>query len=82
MTRSYFCNGYLMLNNKKMSKSTGNFMTLKQCIEKFGVDASRVALADAGDTLDDANFDEAVANASILKLFKLEEWITSRIGKI
>lgn len=57
-------------------------MTLKQCIEKFGVDASRVALADAGDTLDDANFDEAVANASILKLFKLEEWITSRIGKI
>lgn len=29
MTRSYFCNGYLVLDNKKMSKSTGNFMTLK-----------------------------------------------------
>lgn len=58
MTRSYFCNGYLMLNNEKMSKSTGNFLTMDQCIEKYGSDASRIALADAGDFLDDANFDE------------------------
>lgn len=72
MVRSYFCNGYLMLNNKKMSKSTGNFMTLRQCINKFGVEATRIAMADAGDTLDDANFDETVANAAILKLFILE----------
>lgn len=28
-TRGYFCNGYLCLNGEKMSKSTGNFMTLK-----------------------------------------------------
>lgn len=75
MTRSYFCNGYLCLNGEKMSKSTGNFMTLQQCVKKFGSDASRVALADAGDTLDDANFDEQVANAAILKLFVLEQWI-------
>ena len=45
-----------------MSKSTGNFMTLGQCIDEFGTDASRIALADAGDTLDDANFDKNVAN--------------------
>jgi leucyl-tRNA synthetase len=29
MTRSYFCNGYIMLNSQKMSKSTGNFLTLR-----------------------------------------------------
>jgi len=75
MTRGYFCNGYLMLNNQKMSKSTGNFMTLRECINKFGSDSMRIALGDAGDTLDDANFDETVANAAILKLFVLEEWI-------
>jgi leucyl-tRNA synthetase len=75
MTRSYFCNGYLNLNNTKMSKSTGNFMTLRQCIDKYGCDATRFALADAGDLLDDANFDDKVANAAILKLFTLEEWI-------
>lgn len=75
MTRSYFCNGYLMLNNKKMSKSTGNFMTLKQCIQTYGVDATRLAMCDSGDHLDDANFDTKVANAAILKIFVLEEWI-------
>ena len=37
-------------------------MTLGQCLNEFGTDASRIALADAGDTLDDANFEKAVAN--------------------
>ena len=81
MTKSYFCNGYLMLNNEKMSKSTGNFLTMDQCIEKYGSDASRIALADAGDFLDDANFDEQVANAAILKLFTLEQWIKDHVPK-
>jgi len=75
MTRNYFCNGYLNLNNEKMSKSTGNFLSMKQSIMKYGCDATRFALADAGDLLDDANFDDKVANAAILKLFTLEEWI-------
>jgi leucyl-tRNA synthetase len=81
MTRSYFCNGYLCLNGEKMSKSTGNFMTLAECMKKYGTDATRLALADAGDTLDDANFDEKVANAAILKLFVLEQWIESNFTK-
>lgn len=32
MPRSYFCNGYVILNGEKMSKSTGNFLTIKDCI--------------------------------------------------
>lgn len=67
-------NGHLMLNNAKMSKSTGNFMTLEQMVEKYGADASRVALADAGDSMEDANLDESNANAAILRLFNLKEW--------
>lgn len=72
--RGIRANGHLMLNNQKMSKSTGNFMTLKQTVEKFGADASRIALADAGDTVEDANFDESNANAAILRLYVLKEW--------
>lgn len=68
------CNGHLMLNNAKMSKSTGNFYTLEQLVTKFGADATRIALADAGDTVEDANFDETNANAAILRLFNLKEW--------
>ncbi len=66
MPRGFFCNGY------KMSKSKGNFMTVRDCIDKYGVDSTRVALADAGDTLDDANFDQLVANSAILRLYVFE----------
>ena len=64
-----------------MSKSTGNFMTLGQCMKKYGTDASRLALADCGDTLDDANFDEAVANQAILKLFVFDQWVETNMAK-
>lgn len=51
-----------------MSKSTGNFMTLEDMAKKYGADASRIGLADAGDTMGDSNFEEDVANQAILRL--------------
>lgn len=67
-------NGHLLLNGEKMSKSTGNFMTLEELVMKYGADASRIALADAGDGVADANFEEDVADNNILRLFNLREW--------
>ncbi|ESZ95760.1 leucyl-tRNA synthetase [Sclerotinia borealis F-4128] len=67
-------NGHLLLNGEKMSKSTGNFMTLFDMINKYGADASRIALADAGDGVADANFEEDVADNNVLRLFTLREW--------
>ncbi|KAF5325592.1 hypothetical protein D9611_000840 [Ephemerocybe angulata] len=67
-------NGHLMLNGKKMSKSTGNSLTLREAIEKFGADATRLSLADAGDGLEDANFEEKTANANILRVHTLLGW--------
>jgi len=72
--RSMRANGHLLLNGDKMSKSTGNFLTLRNGVAKFGADATRLALADAGDGIEDANFDEAVANATILRLHTRIEW--------
>ncbi|GJN24506.1 hypothetical protein PR202_gb12250 [Eleusine coracana subsp. coracana] len=69
------CNGHLMLNSEKMSKSTGNFRTLRQAIEEFSSDATRFALADAGDGMDDANFVFETANAAILRLTKEIAWM-------
>ena len=37
--------------------AAGNFKTLEQAITEYSADAMRVALADAGDTMDDANFE-------------------------
>lgn len=74
--RAVRANGHLMLNGKKMSKSTGNSLSLRQSVEKFGADATRLSLADAGDGIEDANFEEKTANANILRLHTLIEWCT------
>ena len=73
--KSIRANGHLLLNSEKMSKSTGNFMTLSDSIEEYGADATRFALADAGDALEDANFLKDTANNSILRLYTQLEWI-------
>lgn len=73
--RGVRANGHLMLNGSKMSKSTGNFMTLDDTVKKYGADAARIALADAGDGVTDANFEEDVADNGVLRLFNNREWI-------
>ena len=73
--RSVRSNGHLLLNGAKMSKSTGNFLTLSEAVKKFGADATRIALADAGDGIEDANFEEKGANGAIMRMHTLKEWI-------
>ncbi|TRY58119.1 hypothetical protein DNTS_025532 [Danionella cerebrum] len=73
-------NGHLLLNSEKMSKSTGNFLTLHEAIAKFSADGMRLALADAGDTVEDANFVETMADAGILRLFTWVEWVKEMIA--
>jgi len=72
-------NGHLLLNSEKMSKSTGNFLTLKNAIAKFSADGMRLALADAGDTVEDANFVEKTADAGLLRLYTLIEWVKEMV---
>lgn len=74
-------NGHLLLDSKKMSKSTGNFMTMSDAVIKYGADATRFALADAGDSVEDANFEDATANAAILRLYTLLEWSEEQVAK-
>ena len=53
--------------SEKMSKSTGNFLTLQQAIERYSADGMRLNLADAGDSVEDANFDQKNADAGMLR---------------
>eukprot|EP00095_Tigriopus_kingsejongensis_P005736 maker-scaffold28_size608977-snap-gene-1.13 protein:Tk05736 transcript:maker-scaffold28_size608977-snap-gene-1.13-mRNA-1 annotation:"hypothetical protein BRAFLDRAFT_63907" len=68
-------NGHLLLNSEKMSKSTGNFLTLRQAINTYSADGMRLALADAGDSVEDANFEGSNAEAGILRLYTFMEWV-------
>lgn len=73
--RAVRANGHLLLNSEKMSKSTGNFLTLTGAINKYSADGMRLALADAGDGIEDANFDETMADAGLLRLYTFVEWV-------
>ncbi|XP_066146894.1 leucine--tRNA ligase, cytoplasmic [Euwallacea fornicatus] len=73
--RSVRANGHLLLNSAKMSKNDGNFLTLKETLEKYSADGMRLCLADAGDSVEDANFVEASADAGILRLYTFIEWV-------
>ncbi|GBP07012.1 Leucine--tRNA ligase, cytoplasmic [Eumeta japonica] len=73
--KSIRANGLLMLNSAKMSKSEGNFLTLSEAIDKFSADGMRLCLADAGDSVEDANFVESTADAGILRLYTFIEWV-------
>ena len=55
------------LYSEKMSKQTGNFLTLKQGIDRYSADGMRLNLADAGDSVEDANFDQKNADAGMLR---------------
>ncbi|KAH9385928.1 leucyl-tRNA synthetase [Nematocida major] len=68
-----FTNGHVLLDNEKMSKSTGNFLTGEEAIVKFSADAVRLTLASGGDTDQDSNFSQQACNAATLRLSKLSK---------
>ncbi|VDK78073.1 unnamed protein product [Onchocerca ochengi] len=72
--KSIRANGHLLLNNEKMSKQTGNFLTLSETVKMFSADGMRISLADAGDYVEDANFVYDMADAAVLRLYNLLAW--------
>ncbi|EGC32540.1 leucyl-tRNA synthetase [Dictyostelium purpureum] len=80
--KSIRANGFVLLNGNKMSKSTGNFLTLADAITKFSADGTRIALADAGDGIDDANFVEQTGVTALLKLHTQIQWIQETLDSI
>jgi leucyl-tRNA synthetase len=49
-------NGMLSIEGKKMSKSKGNFITLKDALNQFGADATRCALLLGGEGMNDPDW--------------------------
>ena len=72
--RGIYCNGHIMVDAEKMSKSKGNFLMMLETVERFSADATRFALADAGDSMEDANFDMKNADEAVSRLFVEEKF--------
>ncbi|EDR29663.1 leucyl-tRNA synthetase, cytoplasmic, putative [Entamoeba dispar SAW760] len=75
-------NGHLLINNEKMAKSTGNFLSLTDGIELYTSDGMRIGLADAGDGVEDANFAKETADNGLLRLHTLLQWIKETLQLI
>jgi leucyl-tRNA synthetase len=73
-------NGWLLLNGTKMSKSTGNFVSIADSCKIYGADPVRFAFALGGDTLDDPNFTIENVETAILSTFTLYDWIKDMIN--
>lgn len=68
LPKGFFCNGWIQVNHEKMSKSKGNFFTVKDYCEKYSSDAGRLGLAMAGDTVEDSNIELGEVENCILRL--------------
>jgi leucyl-tRNA synthetase len=56
LPRGIGVNGMLSIEGKKMSKSKGNFITLKEALNQFGADATRCALLLGGEGMNDPDW--------------------------
>ncbi len=75
LPKGIFCNGWVLVDGEKMSKQKGNFLLLKDVCEKFSADVTRLTLANAGDSLDDANIEVKSMDMLLLRLSNLESWM-------
>ncbi|MBR9677809.1 MAG: leucine--tRNA ligase [Nanoarchaeota archaeon] len=71
--KSISVNGWVTSEGEKMSKSLGNFLPLSVVIEEFGADATRLALFDTAEGLDDPDFRKDNAISFIKKMGRLLE---------
>lgn len=78
--KGFYTNGHVLVDAKKMSKSMGNFLLMDETIEEYSVDATRFACADAGDSIEDANFSRETADTTIMSLVNEEMWITEALA--
>ncbi len=79
--KSFVINGRIMVNNEKMSKSKGNFFTMRELYAKHGPDIVRLAAANAGEGIDDANYDMEFLETAKKKLTEVHEFISGHYGK-
>jgi leucyl-tRNA synthetase len=54
--RAMGVNGMLMIEGKQMHKSKGNFVTMKNAVDRYGADATRVALLLGAEGMDDPDW--------------------------
>jgi len=74
--RAIGVNGVLTIEGQKMSKSKGNFLTLRDVIERFGADVVRLTLTLGAEGMDDPDWREENAKSVDSRLRSLYAFIS------
>lgn len=74
-------NGWLLVEGDKMSKSKGNFFTIRDVLGKYSPDVIRAALMLGGEGLDDPNFNFNNAELAQQKLLQWHEFAIENYKK-
>jgi leucyl-tRNA synthetase len=61
-------NGWVLVSGAKMSKSAGNFYPLREILDRFGADGTRLTLSYSGEGIDDPNFVMDIAKGANTRL--------------
>ncbi|RLF11678.1 MAG: leucine--tRNA ligase [Thermoprotei archaeon] len=76
-------NGSVLMEGKKMSKSMGNIIPLREGIKVYGADPLRLALLISAELMADADFSPALAKSMderLRRLYGLASWVISLGG--
>ena len=79
--KGFAVNGWVLVEGEKMSKSKGNFFTMKELNEKYGADVVRFTLCNAGEGLDDPNWEVSFAETAGKKLANWLSFVKDNKGK-
>ncbi|MBC7114019.1 MAG: leucyl-tRNA synthetase [Archaeoglobi archaeon] len=78
--RGISINGYVSLEGKKMSKSKGPLMTMREAIRRFGADASRLYILGNSEHVKDADWRNAEVENTRKQLIRFYQLITEMSG--
>jgi len=79
--KAFIINGRIMVNNEKMSKSKGNFFTMRELYIKHGPDIVRLTAANAGEGIVDANYDMSFLETAKNKLSEIHRFAKENYNK-
>eukprot|EP00026_Physarum_polycephalum_P008752 Phypoly_transcript_08852.p1 GENE.Phypoly_transcript_08852~~Phypoly_transcript_08852.p1 ORF type:complete len:478 (+),score=74.54 Phypoly_transcript_08852:135-1436(+) len=80
--KSIRANGHIKLDGRKMAKREGNFITAADAIETYTADGTRLGLAVAGDSLEQANFSPQTSESGIIRFYALISWVKEIMGSL
>jgi leucyl-tRNA synthetase len=79
--RAFAVNGWMRVRGEKMSKSLGNFLTLRDILDSHGADVARFTLILGGEGIDDPNWDPETAHSAPRRFQSWLDFVSENRGQ-